>query len=81
MQFSAAFPPTLTVVYSAFVNWFPIAFTTTFDTQSNDGKDLAAAAGVRDRFRFVPQAGYNHSLQTYGGLQAEFRTIGCSVEA
>jgi hypothetical protein len=71
---SATSPPTLTVVYSAFVSWFPIAFTTTFDTQSNDEQDPAAAAGVRNRFRFVPQAGYNHSLQTYGGLQTSLET-------
>jgi hypothetical protein len=71
---SASSSPSLTVTYIAFVSWFPVAFTTTFDTRSQDAQDPAATAHVQNRFRFVPQAGYNKSLQTYGGLQTSLET-------
>jgi hypothetical protein len=71
---SASSPPSLTVSYLAFVSWFPVVFTSTFDTRAQNEQDPAAAARVRNRFRLVPQAGYNHSLQTYGGLQTSLET-------
>lgn len=71
---SASSPPSLTVAYVAFVSWFPVAFSNTFDTRSRNHQDPAAVAHAPNRFRFVPQAGYNHSLQTYGGLQTALET-------
>jgi hypothetical protein len=71
---STSSPPSLTVTFLAFVSWFPVAFNSTFDSRSHDDQDPASAAHVANRFRFVPQAGYNHSLQTYGGLQTSLET-------
>jgi hypothetical protein len=71
---SASSPPSLSVAYLAFVSWFPVAFTTTFETRPQGNQDPATAAHVPNRFRLVPQAGYNHSLQTYGGMQTSLGT-------
>jgi hypothetical protein len=68
-------PPTLEVAYFAFVSWFPFTFTTTFETQAADHQNPANAARVDSRKVHVfPEGGYNHTMQTYGGLEASADT-------
>lgn len=68
-------PPTLDVVYLAFVSWFPLQMNRTFETRNVESSDPAQAAGVTARkFHFVPQVGYNRTSRLFGGLRTSIPT-------
>jgi hypothetical protein len=63
-------PPTVNVVYRAFASWFPFRFAQTFERRAAEASDPEKSAGVADnRWRLIPQAGYNHSARLFGGAR------------